>query len=122
MRNVDDITKTVNRYLEVVAQGRVDDIVELYADDAVIEDPVGSERHIGREAIRGFYSAIEGVGGTAELITLRVCSNEAAFHARWTMTGLGVRVEPIDVMTFDDAGKITSMKAYWSPEDTTQLS
>jgi len=23
-------------------------------------------------------------------------------------------VEPIDVMTFDDDGKITSMKAYWS--------
>ena len=30
------------------------------------------------------------------------------------MTTLFTKHEPIDVMTFDDGGKITSMKAYWS--------
>ena len=28
----------------------------LYAEDGTVEDPVGGEVHIGREAIRGFYS------------------------------------------------------------------
>ena len=31
-------------------------------------------------------------------------------------------VAPIDVMEFDDDGRITSMRAYWSPEDLVQLS
>lgn len=122
MANKDDITKTVQRYLEFVAQGRVDDIVELYADDAVVEDPVGTERHVGRDAIRRFYSAIEGAQGAAELVTLRVSGDEAAFLVRWTMTSVGVRLEPIDVMAFDDDGRITSMKAYWSVDETTPLS
>ena len=32
----------------------------LYADDATVEDPVGGEVHIGRQAIHGFYSAVAG--------------------------------------------------------------
>ncbi|WP_435832013.1 hypothetical protein [Nocardia rhamnosiphila] len=33
-----------------------------------------------------------------------------------------VTIEPMDVMTFDDDGLITSMRAYWGPADaiTTQ--
>lgn len=27
----------------------------LYAEDAVLEDPVGTPAHVGREAIRNFY-------------------------------------------------------------------
>ena len=32
-----------------------------------------------------------------------------------------MRIEIISVMTFDDDGKIASMKAYWGPENITQL-
>lgn len=30
-------------------------------------------------------------------------------------------IEPIDVMVFDGEGKISSMKAYWSPSDVTPV-
>jgi steroid delta-isomerase len=30
-------------------------------------------------------------------------------------------IEPIDVMVFGDDGKVTAMKAYWSPENARQL-
>ena len=33
-----------------------------------------------------------------------------------------MRIEPIDVMVFNAEGKITTMKAYWSPTDVTPLS
>ncbi len=33
-----------------------------------------------------------------------------------------MRIEIISVMTFNDEGKIASMKAYWTPENVTQLS
>ncbi|MCX6480164.1 MAG: steroid delta-isomerase, partial [Mycobacterium sp.] len=35
--------------------------------------------------------------------------------------GHKVRIQPIDVMVFDADGKITSMKAYWSFADATQV-
>ena len=48
------ITEVVNRYIALVARGSAKDLVDLYADDATVEDPVGGEVHIGRQAIQGF--------------------------------------------------------------------
>jgi steroid Delta-isomerase len=117
------IRETVNRYIELVAKGSADDLVELYADDATVEDPVGGEVHIGRRAIHGFYSAVSDVQRECELVSLRVAGNEAAFQFRLTMTAGEHRmvIEPIDVMVFDDRGKVAAMKAYWSAADVTRL-
>jgi steroid delta-isomerase len=57
------------------------------------------------------------------LVTLRVAGNEAAFQFRLKV-GAGehrILIEPIDVMVFDENGKVAAMKAYWSPNDVTQL-
>jgi steroid delta-isomerase len=105
------ITKAVNRYLELLAKAQADDIVDLYAADATVEDPVGGEVHIGRQAILGFYSNVPNDNNETELITLRALGNEAAFF--WRLTIGGMTIEIISVMTFDDEGKIASMKAYW---------
>lgn len=123
MPSAEQITDVVNRYISLVSDGTADDLVELYADDATVEDPVGGEVHIGRQAIRGFYSAMEGVARQCELVTLRVAGHEAAFHFKLTVTAGDTKmlIEPIDVMVFDSEGKISAMKAYWSPESVTQL-
>ena len=74
--------------------------------------------HIGRQAIRGFYTAVENASSQADVVTLRVLGHEAAFY--WTLTDprrCGSSI--ISVMTFDGDGKITSMKAYWGPENIT---
>jgi steroid delta-isomerase len=120
---VQAITDTVNRYIALLAGGDVDDLVSLYADDATVEDPVGGEVHIGSQAIKGFYSALAGLQREAELVSLRVAGHEAAFHFRLTVTAGDnkMRVEPIEVMVFDDRSKVTAMKAYWSSADVTQL-
>jgi steroid delta-isomerase len=117
------ITDIVTRYIELVGGGGADDIAALYADDATVEDPVGGEVHIGRQAIHGFYSAVETTQRECELVTLRVCGDEAAFQFRLTIAAGEHRmvIEPIDVMAFDERGKITAMKAYWSAADVTQL-
>jgi steroid delta-isomerase len=123
MPSAEQITAVVDRYINLVGNGTADDLVELYADDATVEDPVGGEVHIGRQAIRGFYSAMESVARQCELITLRVAGNEAAFHFKLTIAAGDSKmvIEPIDVMVFDGEGKISSMKAYWSPESVTTL-
>jgi steroid Delta-isomerase len=123
MPSPEQIADTVNRYISLVAKGSADDIAELYADDATVEDPVGGEVHIGRQAIRGFYSATDGLERECELVTLRVAGNEAAFQFRLTIKAGngGMQIEPIDVMVFGDDGKVTAMKAYWSADHVTQL-
>lgn len=123
MPSAEHIADTVNRYISLVAKGSADDIAELYAEDATVEDPVGGEVHIGRQAIRGFYSAVENTERECELVTLRVAGNEAAFQFRLTVKAGdgGMVIEPIDVMAFDDEGKVAAMKAYWSAENVRQL-
>ena len=110
----------VKRYLDTVANGTAAEVAMLYAEDATLEDPVGGgEVHIGRHAIEGFYSALKGAELVTELLTFRGGGYEAAFVFAITVAG-SMRIEPIDVMAFDGEGKITSMKAYWSPSDVTQ--
>jgi steroid delta-isomerase len=117
------IADTVNRYISLVAKGSADDIADLYADDATVEDPVGGEVHIGRQAIRGFYSAVEDAERECELVSLRIAGNEAAFQFRLTVKAGdgGMVIEPIDVIVVNDDGKVTAMKAYWSAENVAQL-
>jgi steroid delta-isomerase len=115
MPSPDDNAKTVDSYLELLAKARPDDIAELFADDATVEDPVGGEVHIGRQAIRGFYA--NGLQAEAEtkVATMRALGNEVAFV--WTLIIAGLTIDIVSVMTFDDDGKIASMKAYWGPEN-----
>ncbi|MGU3497538.1 nuclear transport factor 2 family protein [Mycobacterium sp. C31M] len=111
----------VQRYLDTAANGSADDVAALYAEDATLEDPVGGgEVHIGRQAIAGFYKNVEGVDATTELLSFRAGGTEAAFVFAITVGG-AMRIEPIEVMTFNAEGLITSMKAYWGPANITQL-
>ncbi|MCB0931871.1 MAG: nuclear transport factor 2 family protein [Mycobacterium sp.] len=119
MVDAEHITQTVHRYLELVGGGSADDIADLFAGDATVEDPVGGEVHIGRGAIHRFYKNIENVHRVTELLALRVAGHQAAFMFAITV-GSGeqrIRIEPIDVMVFNSDGRIASMKAYWSPAD-----
>ncbi|MGY4711245.1 nuclear transport factor 2 family protein [Mycolicibacterium sp. CBM1] len=116
-----DVEALVRRYLNTVAAGNAADVAALYAEDATLEDPVGGgEVHIGRHAIEGFYKAVEGAPVEAELLTFRSGGQEAAFLFALTVAG-AMRIEVIEVMTFDGEGQVTSMKAYWGPENVTQL-
>jgi steroid delta-isomerase len=124
MPSAELITQTVNRYLELVAEGQPDAVADLYSDDATVEDPVGGEVHIGRQAILGFYTGVLGTKAETDVITLRAMGHEAAYL--WTLTvdlgeGGRMRIEILSVMAFNDEGNITAMKAYWGPENITQL-
>ncbi len=119
MPDADQIRKLYERYPEMVSKGDVDGIMELYADDAVVEDPVGSDPHVGSDAIRKFYTA--SIGNVAMKLTgpVRVAANEAAtpFVILLGPEGRQRALDIISCMSFDDDGKIKSMRAWWRPED-----
>jgi steroid delta-isomerase len=113
------ILETIQSYVDLVATGSSADVVALYAEGATVEDPVGSEVRTTREQITEFYAALDGLEQSARLLFARVAGNEAAFSFE-LVTKAGDQtytLAPIDVMTFDDDGRITSMRAFWAGED-----
>jgi steroid delta-isomerase len=123
MTSASDISETIHRYLQLVGKGSADDILELFAEGATVEDPVGSAPRVGRQAIHEFFSTLHSLERETELLSLRVCGREAAFHFAITFdAGEGrTRLEPIDTMAFDEDGKITSVRSYFSPSDIKTL-
>lgn len=116
MADANHIRAIYDRYPELVSKGDVDGIVALYAEDAWIEDPVGSERHQGIDAVRAFYQAAAGTIVMKRTGPPRVVGSEAAtpFVALLGPEGQQKALDVISLMTFDEAGKITSMRAWWS--------
>ncbi|HVN83229.1 MAG TPA: nuclear transport factor 2 family protein [Candidatus Binatia bacterium] len=111
------IRNVFQRYVELVTRGDFEAVALLYTEGATVEDPVGSEPKRGRDAIREFYRASAGMVDLQLEGRVRVAGREAAaaMIARPT-TAKGMVIETLDVMTFDDDGRITSMRAYWSPD------
>ncbi len=110
------IRQVYERYPEMVTKGDVDGIVELYAEDATIEDPIGSELHRGTDAIRAFYAAAAGTVVMKRTGPVRVASPEAAVPMVVLIGPEGQQqaLDIISVMTFGEDGKVTSMRAFWS--------
>ena len=50
-----DMIAAVHRYVEAFDKADLEIIRDIYAEDAVLEDPVGTEPKHGMEAILGFY-------------------------------------------------------------------
>ncbi|ORV92970.1 steroid delta-isomerase [Mycobacterium interjectum] len=123
MPSQEAIAQTVNRYLELVAAGKTDEILTLYAADATIEDPIGSDVLRGHDDIRGFYAGFQDLEKETELAELKVGGSEAAYLWHLTLiTGDSrSRISPISHMTFDEDAKILSMRAFWSPSDVKVL-
>ena len=116
----DAIRETIQRYQTTFSADDRDGWLALFADDAVLEDPVGSPPHEGRAAIAGFW---DDVHARTERGVVRmthgpaVCGLEAAwaFELDVTLTsGRRSLVEIIDHGTFTEEGRIRSIRAFWS--------
>ena len=61
-----DKINAVQRYVDAFATADINIIKALYAADATVEDPVGSDIHNGIEAIVAFYEGALSAGITLE--------------------------------------------------------
>jgi len=106
----------VHKYVEAFAKQDMAIIREIYADDATVEDPVGSEVHRGMDAICKFYE--NGLNAGVDLVLTgepRCAGNAVAFPFQVRMSGMVIDI--IDVFEFNDSGQVESMKAYWSGDN-----
>lgn len=116
MRSPEHMQAAVHAYIAALNAADLDAIVALYADDAVVEDPVGSPPKRGIAEIRAFYAgslrmqlqvALEG--------DIRVAGNEAvfAFSVSFQASGQRTTIHPIDLFRFDANGRIIEMRAFF---------
>lgn len=100
----------------------------LFAEDAVVEDPIGpsmfdpeGKGHRGPEAIAAFYDNVVGANESIKFDIRQsiLCGDEAANVGviRITFAG-GSAVEVDGVYTYRRSaeGKIVALRAYWEPE------
>lgn len=106
----------VHKYVEAFEKQDMDIIRQIYAEDATVEDPVGTDLHVGIDAVCAFYEGALSAGAKLALTGDPRCSgNAVAFPFQVRMPGIAIDV--IDVFEFNEAGKVNSMKAYWSGDN-----
>lgn len=116
------------RSYSAVARGDLEEWLAVYAEDAVIEDPVGpsvfdpeGKGHHGHDGIRAFWGvAIAPVESFHFLITDShangdTCANIGTITTTFEDGGV-VETDLVMVYTVRDDGRVASMKAYWEPE------
>jgi ketosteroid isomerase-like protein len=119
------------RSMDAVSRKAKAEWLDLFAPDAVIEDPVGPSMfdptgtgHCGRDAIAAFWDlAIAKV----ERFAFAIHDSFAAGHetanvgviSAYLPGGWRVDTEGVFVYRVDDAGLITSMRAFWEVDRAT---
>ena len=92
----------------------------MFADDATVEDPVGTPPHVGREAIHAFYAASMQTGAKLKLDgPVRIAGPFAAFAFSVLLhyEGKDQRVDVIDTFRFNEDNQVVEMKAYFGPSN-----
>ena len=119
MPTAQEIRDIVTTYIDMMCSDDIEGIMGLYAEDATAEDPVGGDVKEGINALREFYSFAAPALQVELTGPICVAGNNCAFpvQAKLTMGEDVSYLDATDVFTFNDTGKITSMRAYWSPED-----
>ena len=117
----EQIRSTADAYVNALKAGDLEAVMALYAEDATVEDPVGGGTvHDGAAAIRDFYTSVTALKIEADVLETRVCGNDLLFNFEITThfdEGGKATINVWDLMTHNDEGKVTSMRAYWTPEN-----
>lgn len=117
------IADVMQLYVDAMSSGDVDAIVAIYAEDAVVNDPVGSEPLRGHSAIREFYTS------STEAVERMTLEGNVRARGSWGACAMlaypkgvdGMVIETLDVMEFNDDGKVVAMTAYWGDANMRML-
>lgn len=102
-----------------------------FAGTVTGEDPVGSRTSDASNAQQSFAQAVERLVDVAFTIKKAEMVSPVSFSVEnkaamafkvWAeVDGRNISIDIIDVMTFDSAGKICDIRAYWGPQNVTVL-
>lgn len=109
-----------HRYVEALSASDLNGVLSLFAEDATVEDPVGTEPKCGIDAIRAFFARVTSVPMHVVLDgEVRAAANEVAFGLKLSFERAGkpTTVAAIDHFRLNDAGQVVAMRAFFGPEN-----
>jgi hypothetical protein len=118
MPDRDAMIAAVNTHCRASTEGDFAAWEKIWAESAIVEDPVGAPPHYGIEAIRSTFWTMSRKAAAHLTLTedVIVCGNEA-------IAIMAVELGPadnrrklapvVDHFTFDEAAKITGMRAFF---------
>ena len=120
-----DMRAALEAYVARINRGDKAGILALFAPDATIEDPVGSPIKSG-DAIKAWFDDTVAFGTQIRPVAPIRGSHANAAALTFDVTfqppdGPRMLIRSLDVCTFDEQGRITSLKAYWGPDDVAIL-
>jgi ketosteroid isomerase-like protein len=114
------LVEAVSAYFAAISARALDGWLELFTDDAVSHDPVGTVPAEGREALKEEWRML-----TAPFERLSMVEEQAFYcgtgaAVKWKAEGLGVNggsvvFHGITVFEMTADGKIQTVMAYWDP-------
>ena len=116
------------RSIDAVARGDKQAWLDNFADDAIVQDPIGKsaidpsgEGHRGKAAIERFWDA--NIASVRPLFNLQssICSgNECANVGTLTIQfpdGLITQIYGVFIYAVNDDGKVAALRTFWEVED-----
>ena len=116
------------RSIDAVARGDKQAWLDNFADDAIVEDPIGKsmidpsgEGFRGKKAIESFWD--KNISDKRPMFSLQssICSgNECANIGTLTiqfLNGLITQIYGVYTYRVNDAGKVVALRTYWEAED-----
>jgi steroid delta-isomerase len=117
MPSPEQVQAAVDAYVAAYSANDRDAFLDAFAADGVIEDPVGTPAHAGRDARGAFWDTVHQLTEriTFDVKDVIVCGSEAAmtFRIHAGTADAGIEIDAVDIFRVDDDGKIASMRAYW---------
>ena len=126
----DRIVELVDGYLDAVAKQDGEATAALFAPDASLEDPIGSEPLVGRQQLRAFYDVRRDIRMVRRIGPVSVSGATGAFQFEVRLISsnptLGPPTEEVSLvvtefLTFDADGLITRMTAVPDPRAHDEL-
>ena len=112
-----------DRFRGAVEARNVDQVVELFREDAVFRSPVLFKPYEGRDQVVKVLRAAErvlGVGGHFRYVHQLEDANDRVAVLEFATEVDGKQVEGIDKLTFDEDGLITEVKVMLRPASALQ--
>ncbi len=119
----DQLRDHTTAYVAAVNSRDAGAVAALFTEDAVQADPASAPPNVGRPAIATFFEG--GIAASDSWLftaaAVHTCGASVAvdFRMEVDLGGSTMTIDGVEVFTFDDAGLITAVSAYWDDADVT---
>jgi hypothetical protein len=117
-------TMLSDRFRAAVEEGNLDEVTELFREDAAFRSPVVFKPYEGRDQVIKVLRAAEvvlGIGSSFRYVHQLEDADDRVAVLEFATEIDGKQVEGIDKLTFDENGLITELKVMIRPASALQL-